>query len=1024
MSKDSSETPPKEGSHPNEPDYVEGEQVGNKTEGEGAEMSPKSPSGDKNFDGAAEPSTFDGAMNILALLLLAAVFVASVTCIAGCASLLSSISATNFSKFSIYYGLGVSGVVIGCVCLVGVIAVLLFIAMGSMGLRRYGMCCAGGSGCSTLLSVLLMAVLPIFILIVLLIFTIIGFTLYSVGRQLPPYNKHYNEVPGLIDSVYITRDSLGLPHIRASSRRDAYFGQGFAEAQDRLFQLEFHRLVGRGDLASTIADDGLETDILLRTVNLRDSAISLCSNAKPQDRDYFQAFADGVNLYLKKESRRPPEFFYMSTKTMYFHDPKPFTAIDVCVTARVLQFQMSSNMDAEGERISLMLKGLSYQRVTELYQDQRGLENTILTAEQLNITDDSGDSVVYNNAEDTAVRNEGGILDGAITALLGLLAQFSSKHDYAGMHERIDTTMNNLMSSSLHSKKNQIIFANKFILASNSWAVRDSSNRSMGASDPHLTINLPSVWYYSHLTFPSGDGVMYDIAGVGMVGLPGVHIGKSTYVSWGITMSMTDLEDLIVIMPDLNDILNTSYVFKNKLFDYSHRTERIKVKGKNDLVLDVKDSIFGPVVSAALGFPTMVNVALWARPLQHDDSTSVAGLLGMSDPATKNTYAMMEVLRKVQAPGFSIPIADYAGNIGYVVTGLHPKRSPIHTGKFPVLSTYNMVNMEPVHGTTFPEIPMLESPHYYSEANGAAFHISAANQKIYPDSYKYHLGYEFAYPHRGRRIQERLAAATPEQLIDPNFHKELQTDSQSNMWAYDFKPIVASWTDAMLNDDANAIEWRDRLVEWDSKLPVGSVEGAFFWRWYQRCSVFPLATVASGRHNTARHRYLARSLSSSPPPMSIGDCWKLMNDNTTTCMDFVIREFISISNSNFNEKWGVNLNVISSLHEMADGLSYHPMYQRFMQKSGDTTSVGVSGNSMEGNMDSHHAASQRSIYDWQKRSTMHFVLPGGNNGNPYSKYYDNMWDTYQRNEYFEVRVLDENRYNIDDRVSHNVLSPY
>ena len=44
-------------------------------------------------------------------------------------------------------------------------------------------------------------------------------------------------VGGLDQPVEIVRDSLGIPHVRATSLRDAFFGQGFAHAQDRRWQL-------------------------------------------------------------------------------------------------------------------------------------------------------------------------------------------------------------------------------------------------------------------------------------------------------------------------------------------------------------------------------------------------------------------------------------------------------------------------------------------------------------------------------------------------------------------------------------------------------------------------------------------------------------------------------------------------------------------------------------------------------------------------------------------------------------------
>ena len=45
--------------------------------------------------------------------------------------------------------------------------------------------------------------------------------------------------------VTIARDALGVPHISAASEDDAFFAQGYAGAQDRLFQMDgLRRLAG------------------------------------------------------------------------------------------------------------------------------------------------------------------------------------------------------------------------------------------------------------------------------------------------------------------------------------------------------------------------------------------------------------------------------------------------------------------------------------------------------------------------------------------------------------------------------------------------------------------------------------------------------------------------------------------------------------------------------------------------------------------------------------------------------------
>ena len=71
--------------------------------------------------------------------------------------------------------------------------------------------------------------------------------------------------------VQIERDCWGIPHISAEDDQDLFFGYGFAMAQDRLFQLDYLRRKGQGRLAEILGPDGVESDLLVRTVGCRAS---------------------------------------------------------------------------------------------------------------------------------------------------------------------------------------------------------------------------------------------------------------------------------------------------------------------------------------------------------------------------------------------------------------------------------------------------------------------------------------------------------------------------------------------------------------------------------------------------------------------------------------------------------------------------------------------------------------------------------------------------------------------------------
>jgi acyl-homoserine lactone acylase PvdQ len=1084
---------------------------------DGEETSPMSKGLRKMLAGEADATASDRACNVIAVFLLFAILITSIISIAAGACCLASLSGKTFHHFPLLFCFGVTPVVLGCVCLVLVVAVLIFISVCAMGLTNYGMCCYGTSRGRGALRVCLLGVFPFIVFLVLLAMCILGFTFYSLSQQIPPYDKDYTKIEGLSGPIVIVRDVNGLTHVKASSRRDAYVGQGFAEAQDRLFQLEFHRLVGKGELSTTVGNDGVAADTSIRTLNLRAAAYAMCSVTNPKDLDHFQAFADGVNLYLKHVSKRPVEFFFMSTKPLYFHDPKPFSAIDLCLTARLYQWQMSSNIDTEGARFSIWAgTNRTYDEAAEMFPDFSNQPNTILdqtqmmalleplwnsaganlsaanaTTAQTNFLAQSQKLQAYNVAAERATYD---YIMAILRTQLQTAATTSATVSKSIASSNLATSYLNAndgaMSSYFRDLADRTVFAYKFIQASNAWAARDADGHTMAASDPHLTINHPSIWYYVHLSFPTDEGIPYDAAGVGLVGLPGTHIARTTYLSWGITMSMTDLQDLFIFPPTmLSGLPDNTYMYAGKQRIFVDRVERIKVKGHKDVVLKVQDSVIGPVVSEMLGMPSLLKVAMFAVPLRHDDNESITALMSLSDPAVDTAEKLMKAVMKLRAPGFSIPIADVKGNLAYAVTGQHPMRNAGHTGLFPTLaldapdllcrimmaasgtmvndttacslatvmgqmaasgvsvsaSSLNLTALMPLiarrlqtstwstyvpveANAAFTSVPASLIPHVSIPYNGKAASISSANQKITPNGYPYLLGADFAWPYRGARIQS-LLAASQDNLSSQALHMSIQLDKRSNMWMEEFRPIVASANfTAGIADDALAVSWASRLLSWDAVATIGNVETSFFWRWLQRMAILPrdvLAATGSERWPPAR-RYLTRMLT-TPSARMTAECADYMRNWTSPlpCIDFAIATFKAQANaagSDYKEEWGKDLNRMSGLHEMLSTKFVHPVFQREIMKGGDQSSVDVSHNGINGKMHSTQAASMRQLYDlWNSTHYMYFQLPGGESGNPYSKFYDNLLYLYEKEEYLHV-PCDHTSYKDIDVLHKQTLS--
>ena len=134
------------------------------------------------------------------------------------------------------------------------------------------------------------------------------------------------QVPvGVTAAVTIERDRWGIPHIFADGHRDLWFGFGYAMAQDRLFQMDYLRRKGLGRLAEVLGPEGVPLDLIARTVGLNRIAKDEWTRLPQETRELQQAFADGVNAWIKQcgeNEKLPIEFDLLDYR------PEPWSPID------------------------------------------------------------------------------------------------------------------------------------------------------------------------------------------------------------------------------------------------------------------------------------------------------------------------------------------------------------------------------------------------------------------------------------------------------------------------------------------------------------------------------------------------------------------------------------------------------------------------------------------------------------------------------------------------------------------------
>jgi penicillin G amidase len=463
-----------------------------------------------------------------------------------------------------------------------------------------------------------------------------------------------NGMPGA--PIEIIRDRDAVPHVYAASARDAYFGQGFVHAQDRLWQMEFQRRVGQGRLSEILGENTLPMDRFLRTLGVYRAAQGDWEILPEKTKGYIEAYVAGVNAFLAGHSGKlPPEFLILRTR------PEPWTGPDVLVWAKMLAWNLSANQGAETLRRD-MVDAVGEQRAAELMP--------------------------------------GYPEDGRAT--VELLPKGKGVHD----------EINDLVESvrSVMAVSNQTGEG----LGSNNWVV-DATKSATGspvlANDPHLGTGIPCIWYLAHIS--GGD---LDAIGATVPGLPSIVIGRNRSIAWGVTSMIPDTQDLFQERLTTSDgITFAQYQGENE--PVQQITEIINIKGKPSVMHTVRVTRHGPLMTDA-GQPDKPDAerdhfALRWTALDPADTT-VSSFLELNEASDWQSFR--DALRGFVTPPQNFVYADTLGNIGFYAPGRIPIRKS-GDGSVPAQG-WTGAN-EWIGSVPFDEMPQAYNPaeHWFATAN-------------------------------------------------------------------------------------------------------------------------------------------------------------------------------------------------------------------------------------------------------------------------------------------------------------------
>ncbi len=358
-------------------------------------------------------------------------------------------------------------------------------------------------------------------------------------KGLPDYNAEV-KLEGMLGQVTVYRDAYAVPHIYTENEEDLSRATGYVMAQDRLWQMDLFRRATTGRLSEIFGPDLIETDLLMRALRIPEKSQLVLSRQSQDVLKVLEAFADGVNQYIKIHQKNLPlEFSLLGYKP---EDWAPEHTVNL---------------------ISYMAWDLTFPWRSE--------------------------TLLFKIAQKIGSNNP---------KLIELVPNLSLQNTLGYPNFRLEKTELELSFNLLESSRKLEELGLVVFSGSNNWAVsgkKSTTGKPLFANDMHLGLFIPGIWYQMHQVI---EGKL-NVTGVCLAGASAVVAGHNQRIAWGITNAMVDDMDfyLETIHPEDPNL----YMFNGAWREMEVRTERIPIKGGDIAEKTLRFTHRGPIISRFKG---------------------------------------------------------------------------------------------------------------------------------------------------------------------------------------------------------------------------------------------------------------------------------------------------------------------------------------------------------------------------------------------------------------------------------------
>lgn len=617
---------------------------------------------------------------------------------------------------------------------------------------------------------------------------LMGFATYTV-RQSFPQESGTIQLPELKAEVTVQRDKWGVPHIYAANSHDLFMAQGYIHAQDRFWQMDFWRHIGSGRLSEMFGSSQVDTDKYLRIMGWARVAQQEIQEISAEMKAYLEAYADGVNAYLVEHQGSALSLEYAVLKFLNpGYKPEPWQILHSLTWGKVMAYDLGRNFESEIER-AILLKTLNLNQIEELFPPYPKDLPVILPEFQ-----QAEEEKIQNYSDSSLFTQSPNVFAEAIIPAL----------------ESITKPMIAL---------EQLIGPTGIGIGSNNWVIsgqRTATGKPILANDPHLGVQIPSIWYEVglHCT-PKSAECPYNVSGFSFAGMIGVIIGHSDRIAWGVTNVQSDVMDLYI--EKINPKNPNQYEVNGKWVDMQLVQETIQVAGSQPIVQTVRYTRHGPILSdVSPNLKQFKSSQLLELPQNYAVALRWTALapskLGYAIPQinrAQNWQEFRTAASNYDVPAQNLVYADIDGNIGYQMPGKFPIRAQ-GDGRYPVPGWTDEYEWQGY-------IDFEKLPKSFNPPQG---YIATANNLVMRE-YPYLITADWVYGYRAKRIVEMISQQT--EAISLKDVQRIQGDDR-NLNAQTLVPLLQSIT-----VNTPRLQAAQKLLQgWNLQLAMTSPAAALF----------------------------------------------------------------------------------------------------------------------------------------------------------------------------------------------------